>query len=263
MFPNVKILGTDLYTVFLLIGVLAAFAVFRILADRLKLRARLQNLCLFTAVGAVIAGYLSAILFQSLYNISENGGLVIDTKQGATFYGGLIGGAAFFLLIYFVFGRFIVKDSIHIVHFFDIADIAACSISAAHAFGRIGCLMAGCCYGRATDAWYGIHLDFPGYKVIPTQLYEAIFLFCLLAYLCLRVVKRRTYCLQIYMIVYGVWRFLLEYMRDDKRGETIVSFLTPSQLIALLMITGAVALIFIQKKIAPRLTHKGEANEAE
>ena len=51
------------------------------------------------------------------------------------------------------------------------------------------------------------------------------------------------------MIAYGAWRFAAEYLRDDYRGTTLVSFLTPSQLTAVLMMLGGVALIFLQKTL--------------
>ena len=55
----------------------------------------------------------------------------------------------------------------------------------------------------------------------------------------------------IYAIVYGIWRFFIEYARADHRGETVVSFLTPSQLIAILMIAAGIAYLcvwYIQKR---------------
>jgi prolipoprotein diacylglyceryltransferase len=90
-------------------------------------------------------------------------------------------------------------------------------------------------------------------KVIPTQLFEAIFLFALSAYFFVRVRKQKTYNLPLYMGVYGAWRFALEYMRDDYRGTTVVDFLTPSQFIALLMIVGAVALLVFEKAMVGKL----------
>ena len=247
MYPNELFFGIDLYLVFLCLAVIAAIVVYRIMSDKLKLPTKLYNFCLFTAVGAVVVGYLSAVFFQALYNIATFGKFYI---RGATFYGGLIGGAGFFLLIYFLVGKFVFKeDRLHIKHFFDIADIAACSITIAHSLGRIGCLMAGCCHGKPTDAWFGITMVDLGYKVVPTQLFEAIFLAILFLYLILRVKDKQTYCLQIYMCVYGVWRFIIEYMRNDYRGTTIIDSVTPSQLTAIVMVLAGAALIYLQYRI--------------
>ena len=65
----------------------------------------------------------------------------------------------------------------------------------------------------------------------------------------LRVKDKQTYCLQIYMCVYGVWRFVIEYMRSDYRGTTIIESVTPSQLVAILMILGGAALIYLQYRL--------------
>jgi prolipoprotein diacylglyceryltransferase len=51
------------------------------------------------------------------------------------------------------------------------------------------------------------------------------------------------------MSAYGIWRFIVEYARDDYRGSTFISFLTPSQLTAIIMIIGGGILYFIMRKL--------------
>ena len=248
MYPYDILPGLDLYGIFLCLGVLWALIAFRIFADRLKFCAKLQNFCLLTGVFAIVVGYFSAVLFQAFYNIEKYGEFRINTQTGATFYGGLIGGALSFLIIYFLAGHFVFREHReHTRFFWRLADIAAISISGAHAFGRIGCLMAGCCYGATTDRWYGVLMVAKKIKVVPVQLYEAIVLFAICAFCIYRLIKGRRDNLQIYMIVYGVWRFLIEYARTDYRGTTLVSFLTPSQLIALVMIIGGIGLLVLRR----------------
>ena len=145
----------------------------------------------------------------------------------------------------------------HIRNLRTITDIAAPCIAIAHGFGRIGCLMAGCCYGAETDAWYGIHMQNIDKKVVPIQLFEALILFALFGLFLYRVLKGRTYNLPLYMAVYGIWRFLIEYARDDYRGYTFISFLTPSQLTAIAMIIGA-AILFAVMKISVKKEQSGE-----
>ncbi len=247
MYPNEILFGIDLYVIFLCLGVVAAIVAYRMLADSLNIGARLQNLCLFDGVVSIAVGYYSAVLFQAFYNIQKYGELRIDTQTGATFYGGLIGGAACFILIYFVAGHFMFKASReHITHIRQVTDIGAAAVAIAHALGRIGCLMAGCCHGRETDAWYGIYMSALGKKVVPLQLYEAVALALLFLLLFYRTFKGKTYNLPLYMSVYGVWRFVLEYVRDDYRGTTFVPFLTPSQLTAVAMVLGAVLLFVLE-----------------
>ena len=256
MYPYPLFWDIDLYTIFLCLGIAGAMLTYRFFAGKKKIYWKVQNLVVFTAALSIVGGYFSAVLFQAFYNIEKNGGFVIDEKTGATFYGGLIGGAAVFLFIYFVFGRFYVKNNEHVKSFFDVADIAAASIAVAHALGRIGCLMAGCCHGGPTDKWYGIFMYSVGGKAVPTQLYEAIFLFALFGFFVWRLMKNRSCNLPLYMAIYGVWRFFIEYVRKDYRGSTVVDFLSPSQFIAVLMIIGAVVLYFGQKAIMKKQQSK-------
>ena len=248
MYPYDIIPGMDLYGIFLCIAALSALISFRLCADHLKLKAKLQNFCMATALGAIVVGYFSAVLFQAFYNIGKYGEFRIDTSTGATFYGGLIGGAASFLLIYFVVGHFLFREKHeHVPSFWHVADIAAISITVAHGFGRIGCLMAGCCHGAVTDKWYGIYMVATGTKVVPIQLFEAMILFAIAALCTYRLWKGKRDNLSFYMVIYGIWRFLIEYARDDYRGTTFISFLTPSQLTALLMILGGIALVLLRR----------------
>lgn len=246
MYPY-KILGDiDLYSIFMLIGVLVCLVFIRLLSDLRKMRATWTNLALFNAVLAVVLGYGGAVLFQAFYNFMEDGVFEIAKNTGATFYGGLIGGTAMFIVIYFIAGHFLFKDGYHIPHLRTASDIAAPCITVAHAFGRLGCLMAGCCHGAKTDAWYGIEMKYLGYKVVPVQLFEALFLFALCAVTFTLFVKKKKYILPLYMVAYAIWRFVAEYLRADDRGATLVDFWSPSQLISVLLLSGGVVLFAIE-----------------
>ena len=265
MYPYEIFLGLDLYSILLCVGIFVCILTYSRLADTLYLSAKLQKFCFICAVFAIPLGYGSAVLFQALYNIKENGGFVLSKDTGATFYGGLIGGAAVFLLIYFVAGHFLFSDGYHRRNFFGVANCAAASIALAHACGRVGCLMAGCCHGKLTEEWYGIYMhgDFGYEKYVPVQLFEALFLFALFGILTALVLKKGSYNLPIYMMGYGAWRFVAEYFRADDRGDSLISFLSPSQLIAVLMILGGVGLLvferYYERKHATEIVR--EANE--
>lgn len=264
MYPYSIIFGIDLYTVFLCIGIIGAIVVFRLFSDRIKMNWRVQNFCILVAFVSIVIGYLSAVFFQALYDIESRGGFIIDSSTGATFYGGLIGGAGCFIALYFGIGSFWFKDKVHIDSFFSLADIAAASIAIAHGFGRIGCLMAGCCHGKIVDAWYSVYMPAINAKAVPLQLYEALFLFALFGFFTFRVFTRRSCNLPLYMAIYGVWRFVIEYFRTDDRGSTVVDFLSPSQFIAVLMIIGSVALFFGQRAIMKkRITARADGAENE
>ncbi len=267
MYQKPIFLGMDLYTILLLVGVIACMAVIRLLSDHRKMRARWFNLVLFGALIAVVLGYGAAALFQSFYDWMATG--VFSFDSGTTFYGGLIGGTVTFIALYFIAGRFLFSDGYHKAHFRDVSDMAAPAITVAHGFGRLGCLMAGCCHGKPTDAWYGIPMNIPGdgttdpVKVIPVQLFEAIFLLAFSAVLFVAFWKGKRYLLPAYMVGYGLWRFPAEMMRADDRGATIVDFLTPSQLISILLIAGGVALLAVEITMDRRAAKHAEAVPAE
>ncbi len=252
MYNKRLFLDMDLYSIFLLIGVLACLVFIRVLSDRRKMRAAWQNLVLFNAIFAVVLGYGGAVLFQAFYNFMADGVFEIVNDTGATFYGGLIGGTAMFIVIYFAAGHFLFKDGYHKGHFRMVSDLAAPCITVAHGFGRLGCLMAGCCHGACTNEWYGVYMDIPGdgttemVKVIPVQLYEAAFLLALSALTFVLFWKGKKYIMPLYMVSYGFWRFVAEYLRADDRGATVVDFFSPSQLISVLLISGGLVLLAIE-----------------
>ena len=94
--------GITLYEIFILIGAIVALLLIRVLGDKRKMPAKLQNLILIGTVVSIVLGYLSAVLFQAVYNIASRGKFIIDEYTGATFYGGLIGGAICLIVIYLV-----------------------------------------------------------------------------------------------------------------------------------------------------------------
>ena len=151
MYPYDIFPELDLYSLLMVVGVVICLLFIRLQSDRRGLPARLQNLMLAGTVAAIVVGYGAAVLTQAFYNYLANGTFEVVANTGATFYGGLIGGAGVFILLYFVAGRLLFPDGKHIPLFRDVSDIAAACITVAHGFGRRGCLMVGCCYGARTD----------------------------------------------------------------------------------------------------------------
>ena len=94
-------------------------------------------------------------------------------------------------------------------------------------------------------------MNFVYYKIkaVPIQLFEAIFLFALFAALMILVRRVGKNVLPSYMAAYGIWRFFIEYARADERGDTFISFLSPSQLTAIILIVGSILLFVIEMKI--------------
>lgn len=247
MYPYELFWGIDLYQLMISAGFLAALLFFRYWGDRRDLTAGVQNLVIVSALLALIGGYGASVLVQALYNALETGVFEINAGTGATFYGGLIGGAAVFLIAYFVAAKWILKKEPVVASFWTVAEIAGGSISLAHALGRLGCLFAGCCHGKVTDAWYGVYNVYLGCKTVPVQLYESLFLFLLAGVIFYRLKKRKTGNLSLYLWAYAVWRFAAEFMRADDRGASPVPFLTPSQFTAVLLTLIGIGVFFLER----------------
>jgi phosphatidylglycerol:prolipoprotein diacylglycerol transferase len=106
------------------------------------------------------------------------------------------------------------------------------ALTLGHAIGRIGCFLAGCCYGSETSAWWGIHLH--GANRYPTQLIESLGLFIISFYLFKSRASQKSF--SVYFIGYGILRFGIELLRGDEiRG--FWGSLTPSQWISLFLIS--------------------------
>ena len=260
MYPYEIFFGLTLYDIFIALGVAAAILLFSFLADKRGLKNALQRLVMLCTLCALAGGWFFALLTQSIYNYLETG---VFEWGGMTFYGGFVGGAGIFLLVYFVGGKIAFKNfdspRYYLEKFFTVADIAVCCVCAAHALGRIGCLFAGCCHGKVyvekraftvplLTISSGGNLLKTEYTV-PVQLYESLFLIALGAFLVFRVLRKKTFGLPLYLALYGVWRFLIEYARADDRGATIVSFLSPSQLVAIVLIAVAAAVFYAEKRL--------------
>jgi phosphatidylglycerol:prolipoprotein diacylglycerol transferase len=151
------------------------------------------------------------------------------TGGGFVFFGGLLAGVAF-VLLYRLSGLYLSPGVLW-------AMLPALVFG--HALGRVGCFLAGCCFGKVTDWWWAVPMA--GEHRHPTQLIEALGLFILGAYL-LRSKRGKLWLLGCYFLSYGLLRFGVETLRGDLiRGSW--GQLTPSQWISLgLMASGAIFL---------------------
>lgn len=231
-----KIFGLfTLYGLTIAIGVLCAVLVLFIFAKG-RIKDSFIDFLFYNGVVAIALGFGAATLFQSFYNYLDSG---VWKWGGMTFMGGLIGGVVTFLAGYFIFRKRLEGRLV------DIISLLPCCIVIAHAFGRIGCFFAGCCYGKPTDSFLGVQFPFLDHKVHPTQLYEAAFLFILFAVMLFIYLKKGfKHNLSLYLLSYGIFRFLIEFVRGDDRGA-FVGGISPSQFWALVMIVASVAVYFL------------------
>lgn len=146
------------------------------------------------------------------------------------------------------------------------SDAFAPGIALGHAVGRIGCFAAGCCWGKPTEAFWGVTFRNPlahewagtplGTPLVPTQLLESgieLANFFLLMWL-LEHKKFQGQVFAAYLFLYGSARFGIEYLRDDPgRGSLLAGAITGTQLIAIvLVISGALLWLRRFSFAAPR-----------
>lgn len=164
---------------------------------------------------------------------------------GLVFYGGLIGAIVGVLL-------FAWKRHINV---WRLGDVLTPSIPVGYFFGRFGCLMNGCCYGRPTTLPWGIH--FPGQcadwphghpswpnAVHPTQIYDSLLnlgLFAALAWLYRRK-KFDGQVFAVYLIAYAILRSIVEVFRGDYPIYYLGGFITPAQLLSVAIIIAGIGL---------------------
>ena len=130
-----------MYGVMIAVGILVGFGCLTNYAKKLGIDEKFTDFVFFNGIAAIAVGFGSAALFQATYNYIEHPQAGFRFDGGITFLGGLIGGVVTFLLSYAIFRK---KYSARLV---DILPIVPCCILIAHAFGRVGCFCAGCCYG--------------------------------------------------------------------------------------------------------------------
>lgn len=236
MFPKLGFMDT--YSLMIMVGIIACFILYALFKKKHNLNRNYMLDIIILACVAIGIGILSAVLFQMLFDLIK--GEVRGTAM--TFYGGLIGGVIIFVSGYFLILKKRYKEASFTQ---DILPIAPACITIAHAFGRIGCFLAGCCYGKETDSFLGV--VFPGHStaVLPTQLFEAFFLFILTLVLFIIAIKKRwIHNLSLYLLCYGIFRFFIEFYRGDDRGGLLLG-LSPSQFISIIAVIASITLYII------------------
>ncbi len=261
------------YSYGLMIGIGALLAIF-VSEWRAKRRGLDGELVFSAAVWGLLAGLLGAKLTFIISNIKllfTNPSYVLGT-DGFTVYGGVVLGI--------IVGGLIVKRKKVDVPVY--LDLVIPQIALAQGFGRIGCFLAGCCYGKPTDSHFGV--VFPveaiapsGIPLIPTQLISAagdflIFAILLLLsnfatdYLKVRkgeeelldkdAVTKKLRLFQplsmsgMYLILYGIGRFAIEFLRADPRRTALG--LTSNQYVSIVFVIAGLALIFYGYKRAQK-----------
>lgn len=184
------------------------------------------------AVWVIVIGLISAkVLYYitTIDDILKDPTLLLDIANGFVVYGGIIGG---------ILGGYGYCRK-YKLNFLQYADLILPAVALAQGFGRIGCFLAGCCYGMETSGAFAVVFRDSAYapnnvKLIPTQLMSSgldFLHFFLLLWLSGKA-KKDGQVAAMYLILYSAGRFVMEFFRGDLIRGTVGSF-TTSQFISL------------------------------
>jgi phosphatidylglycerol:prolipoprotein diacylglycerol transferase len=172
-------------------------------------------------------------------------GVLMVWRGGLVYYGGLIG-ASLACILY---------TRLKHLPLWKIADIMAPSIALGQAFGRIGCLLNGCCYGRACALPWAIRFPegnaagAPTTPVHPTEIYESLLNLCLYAALAW-LFRRKNFEGQVfgvYLVSYAVLRSFVELFRGDYPANQLFfgGRVTPAQMASVVVLAAGVGLLLL------------------
>ena len=214
---------------------------------------RVLDLGIYIIISALIGAKLLLLLTDFRTFTANPRELLTLARSGGVFYGGLI--LAVVVALWYIRR---VK-----LPLWTTTDVFAPGIALGHVVGRFGCVFAGCCYGRPTTLPWGITFTDPfaaanvgtplGVPLHPTQLYEAgAELLILLVLLSTEKMGRpfpgRTFWL--YMLLYAVSRFIIEFFRGDERGA--VGMFSTSQFISIVLAPLAIVmLVYLSRVTTP------------
>ncbi len=201
-------------------------------------------------VGAIVGSRVLYVIsyWQEAFAGKPFAEIFMVWKGGLVFYGGLIG-AALTGIIYLRLKN---------LPLWTVADILAPSIPLGAFFGRIGCFLNGCCYGRACDLPWAVSypannpLSPPTTPVHPTQIYDSLLNLCLYGFLAW-LFRRRKFdgqVFSVYLICYAVTRSFVEAFRGDytEHERYLGGWATPAHLLSLMVFIAGLVLL----RVLPR-----------
>ncbi len=243
---------THPYGLLCTLGIAVAIVVAYVLAHKRGLEIfDFTLVVIITLIGALIGAkglflivsWSDVCLIFKTYPLDE--AIVAVVEGGFVFYGGLMGGIIAFLIAL----------KVKKVNLMDYANIFVLVLPLGHAFGRVGCFVAGCCYGVEYHGifsyTYSSALDVStplGIPLLPVQLIEAISLFALFSVMLLVYLlpKHRNKVCYVYLFVYSMLRFVLEFFRGDlERG--LLFKLSTSQWVSIAVILATTVYLIVSK----------------
>jgi phosphatidylglycerol---prolipoprotein diacylglyceryl transferase len=273
MYPILFRIGSfpvNTYGVFLALAFLCAIFVTVRLAARDGLpKEKIYDLCLWLLLSSLVGSKLLMLFTEPEYRANPKLLFSLDfLRSGGVFYGGLIGAL---LTGFFLMRRWKLP-------WWKTADACAPGIALGNFFGRQGCFSAGCCWGKPTTLPWGVQFTEAGHEITgvptevhlhPTQLYES-FAMLIVFFFLLWLHKKKKFSGQVilaYAVIYAMVRFMIEFVRDDPRGDvlglTTLTGLSTSQLIGLVVGIGALILLIVRWRHASATIDLQETASAE
>lgn len=226
--------------------------------------ARVLDLGIYIIIAALIGAKLLLLVVDFDQFMTSPGELLSLARSGGVFYGGLI--LAVLVAFWYI--------SRHKLPFWTTCDVFAPGIALGHVTGRLGCLAAGCCYGKPTDAAWGIIFSNPaaaanvgtplGIPLHPTQIYEAGAELLILVFLLVTERKGRPFAgrtFWLYMLLYAVSRFVIEFYRGDPRGMAF-NVISTSQFISLILAPLSIGMLIWLSRREPEVPDEKRTRRA-
>ena len=214
---------------------------------------RVLDLGIYIIIAALVGAKL-LLLIVDFDQFKDPRELLNLARLGGVFYGGLLLAVA---VAFWYIAR-------HRMPFWTTCDVFAPGIALGHVTGRLGCLAAGCCYGKPTDLPWGITFTNPlaasnvgtplGIPLHPTQLYEAGAALVMVIVLLVTERRGRPFAgrtFWLYMFLYAVSRYIIEMYRGDPRG-TVFGVFSTSQFISVVLGPLSLVMLFWLSRRAPQ-----------
>lgn len=203
---------------------------------------RIIDIGFYGLLAAIVGSRLLFVVINAGYYLKHPLGVFKIWEGGLVFYGGLM--VAVPVAIWYI--------RKHDLDLWKITDVFAPSLALGHAIGRLGCLSAGCCYGKPADIPWAVTFTDPaclarvGVPLHPTQIYEAVGEFLnFMILIMLR--KRMSFKGQLfwtYIVLYSALRFIVEFFRgDEARGFIFPGFSVSQGISVVVGLTAAVVIV--------------------
>jgi len=197
-------------------------------------------------VAAIVGSRLLYILMNLSHYLARPMDIFKIWQGGLVFSGGIVG--ALVAVIWYT--------RKHRLSFWKVADMWAPAVAVGQGIGRIGCLMAGCCYGKPTGSTCGVVFTNPhslaplNIPLHPTQLYSSLGNF-IIFFVLMMLHRKKTYHGQVFLwllVLHSTFRLFVERFRGDDRGMVFATGMSVTQLVTLVILIGAIVTLFVFRR---------------